>query len=229
MAPTQTAKDLRATWGQAIAQLLAPIVLVVAIRNFIVEPFVIPSGSMIPTLLIHDHIFAEKWAYGIHFPGRDKFLFQWAQPQRFDIVVFKYPKNPDVFFVKRVLGLPGDELAVKDGVISINGKEIPQEPVTALEPDSSFSYFQEDQHIVRYQDREASSFHSIKVPEGYFFAMGDNRDQSSDSRVWGFVPMENLVGRVNLVWLSCEDTLPSASYICDPFTLRKTRILTAIH
>ena len=226
-------RDLRATWTQALVSFLSPIFLVVLIRILIVEPFVIPSGSMIPTLLVHDHILAEKWAYGLHVPGIDAFVLKWANPKTFDIVVFRYPKNPDVFFVKRVIGLPGDEISVHEGNLKINGKEIPQELMTEvknwpIEMDSRFAYFNEAGHVVRFEDKNDSSFHELKVPAGFLFVMGDNRDQSSDSRVWGFVPINNLIGRVSRVWLSCRETLPSANYICNPQTLRWDRILISV-
>jgi len=227
-------QDLRTTWARAIATFVSPICFIVLIRILIVEPFVIPSGSMIPTLLVHDHILAEKWAYGLHLPGVDSFLLKWAQPRRFDIVVFRYPKNPDVYFVKRVIGLPGDEISIREGILKINGQEIEQKLIEEIkdlniEMDSRFEYFMEDHHVVRYEDKQQSTFHELKVPAGYIFVMGDNRDQSSDSRVWGFVPVNNLVGRVSRVWLSCSETLPSANYICNPQVLRWNRILISVH
>lgn len=225
------AKDLRATWLQALWALLAPILLIVALRVFLIEPFVIPSGSMTPTLLVHDHIFAEKWAFGLHWPWQDKFFIQWSMPKRFEIVVFRYPKNPDVYFVKRVIGLPGDEISIKEGLLKINGEVLEQTlteaaPFLKIDPDDRFEYFTENGHTVRYLYHQDSYFHTLKVPEGHLFMMGDNRDQSSDSRVWGFVPIGNLVGRVQRVWLSCSETLPSANYICNPQTLRWERIWT---
>ena len=216
-----------------MGSVVLPILVVVLFRMIVVEPFVIPSGSMIPTLLVHDHIFAEKWAYGLHVPFVDSFVLKWAEPQAFDIIVFRYPKNPDVYFVKRVIGLPGDEVSVHQGLLKINGLEIPQAkvqkvPSSAVELDSRFDYYEEDFHWVRYENREDSNFHTIKVPTGFLFVMGDNRDQSSDSRVWGFVPMDNVVGRVSRVWLSCQETLPSANYICNPQSLRWERIFLKV-
>lgn len=222
-------KDLRATWPQALFTFFMPIFLVLGVRWILLEPFVVPSGSMIPTLLIHDHILANKLSYGVHLPFSNKWLVHWSNPQRGDIAVFRYPEKTDVFFVKRIVAIPGDEVSVTHGILSINGKPLGQ--VDASIPagaDHRFQYFTESGHLVRYLEKESSNFHSIKIPEGQYFAMGDNRDQSSDSRYWGFVPEENFVGAVQAIWLSCEKTLPSASFLCDPSTIRWNRVLIGV-
>ncbi len=110
MSPTPETKNLKGTWDQAILTFLLPILLVLGVRWAFVEPFVIPSGSMIPNLLIHDHIIVKKFSYGLHIPFGDVWIAQWSAPQRGDIVVFKYPENPDVYYIKRLIGLPGIEL-----------------------------------------------------------------------------------------------------------------------
>ena len=112
--------DLRATWPQALLTLFGPILLFLGVRWLIAEPFVIPSGSMIPTLHIHDHILVNKLAYGVHVPFSKSWLTHWSNPKRGDIVVFRYPENPDVFLVKRAIGLPGDRVALQSGALRIN-------------------------------------------------------------------------------------------------------------
>jgi signal peptidase I len=225
-------KDLKGTWSQALLTFFTPILLVVGVRWILFEPFVIPSGSMIPTLLIHDHIFVNKLAFGIQAPFGHGFLVKWGHPTPGEIVVFRYPPNPDVFYVKRVVAVAGDEIEVKEGVILINGKPYSQELIPEQNFEKSFEqdfdYFKEKSqtaYIVRYQDKEASTFGPKTVPEGHFFAMGDNRDQSSDSRFWGFVPESNLVGTSEIIWLSCDQTLASAQFLCDPSTIRWDRLL----
>ncbi len=221
-------KDLRGTWPQALLTFFAPILLVIAVRWILIEPFVIPSGSMLPTLLIHDHIMVNKLAFGLQIPFGNGFLLQWGRPQPGDIIVFRYPPNPDVFYVKRVVAVGGDEIQVQDGVISINGKPYPQEPMPAGNFEEGFDYFHETSnstYVIRYIHKELSNFGPQKVPAGHVFAMGDNRDQSSDSRIWGFVPETNLVGTAKVIWLSCQETLPSAQFLCDPSTIRWDRIL----
>lgn len=228
---------MRGTWPQALRTFFLPIVIVVGVRWLLVEPFIIPSGSMIPTLLIHDHIAVNKFRYGIKVPFSNLFLIQWSHPQRGETVVFRFPDNPDVFYVKRVVAVAGDQIEVRDGNLVINGEVIPQTalpldvPVKNIAFEPSFDYFlenhlssvTEEAHVVRYRNKSASFFHPVTVPPNSFFAMGDNRDQSSDSRFWGYVPEQNLIGSATYIWLSCEKTLESAAFICDPQTLRWNR------
>ncbi|MGZ5279360.1 MAG: signal peptidase I [Pseudobdellovibrionaceae bacterium] len=221
-------KDLRGTWTQALLTFFAPIFLVVGVRWLLVEPFVIPSGSMLPSLLIHDHIFVNKLAFGVQVPFGNDFLIKWGKPQPGQIVVFRFPSNPDVFYIKRVIAIGGDEVSVHEGVISVNGIEYPQQPLPSSGYEEGFDYFQETSqasYIVRYLNKESSFNTAQKVPANHFFVMGDNRDQSNDSRFWGFVPESNLVGKAQMIWLSCEETLVSAQFLCDPSTIRWHRLL----
>jgi signal peptidase I len=225
---------MKGTWRQALLTFFGPILAVVILRWAVIEPFVVPSGSMIPTLKIHDHIFANKLAYGLHIPFSSTWLIKWSHPQRGDIAVFRYPKAPDVFYVKRLIGIPGDEISLKEGVLYINDHPTTQKSTKGEE--SGFDYYLEDfsslgvsnQHIIRYQDKLNANYEKTKIPDGEYFAMGDNRDQSADSRYWGFVPEKNLIGSVSLVWLSCEYTLTSAQFLCDPQTIRWDRIFKHI-
>lgn len=219
-------KDLRATWPQALFSFLGPLLAVFAIRWLLIEPYVIPSGSMIPTLWIHDHIFVNKLAYGVHVPMGKPWILHWASPKKNDIVVFRYPENPEVFYVKRVVATEGDTVEIRDGEMWINGEVIPQEPLETDE--EGFQHFQEPGRRVRYLNHQESNFPSTLVPPGQFFVIGDNRDQSNDSRYWGPVPVENVIGRASVIWLSCEETLPSARFLCDPKTLRLGRIFKSI-
>jgi signal peptidase I len=227
-------KSLKGTWSQAIGTFLLPLLIVFAIRWVIIEPFVIPSGSMIPNLLVHDHILVKKFSLGIKLPFSDIWLVRWREPHAGEVMVFRFPDNPDVFYIKRLIGLPGDTIVVKgDGQIAVNGKEWTlKEHVNPS--DDGFKYFIEDsgreKHVVRfYGDPNSIDAHQeIKVPEGRYFFMGDNRDQSSDGRVWGTVPTKYLVGPASLVWLSCENTLTSVSYICDPREIRWKRLFTSV-
>lgn len=229
-----TAKDLRASWPQALLVFLSPMLVIMTVRWLLIEPYVIPSGSMIPTLLIHDNMLVNKLKYGIKVPFGNSFLIRWSQLERGDVVVFRWPENPNTFFVKRVVGLGGDEITIEDGVLSINGVASPQEVVEgSLADDNEYAYFREsfsetESHVIRYQNKENSQFASVKVPEGSFFVIGDNRDSSNDSRFWGAVPEQNLVGKASIVWLSCEQTLSSARFLCDPKTLRRERMFKSV-
>lgn len=230
------AKNLKGTWNQAILTFLFPILLVMGVRWALLEPFVIPSGSMIPNLLVHDHILVKKFAYGLHLPFSDKWLFQWAPPKRGQIIVFKYPENPDVYYIKRLIGLPGDEVLVRAGRITINGEELPVEPYIGADTEKGFVYYSEemgnDTHVIRFMDFKFDDDNSprvFKVPEGNYFFMGDNRDQSSDSRVWGFVKKDYIVGQAWAIWLSCENTLPTMTFMCDPSQMRWSRLFKTLH
>lgn len=223
----ESVKNLKGTWKQALLTFFLPIFAVFFVRWFLVEPFVIPSGSMIPTLLIYDHILVNKLAFGMRVPGNKDMTVQWSHPQRGQIIVFKNPQNPEVFFVKRVVAVGGDTISVHEGVVYVNAQAIPQskEPIRQ---DDRFDYFQESHYTVRYAAKDLSEFESFTVPEGHVFAMGDNRDQSSDSRVWGTVPENLLVGKAFVIWLSCDKTLVTAPFLCDPTEMRWKRFFTVI-
>jgi signal peptidase I len=220
----------KGTWPQALVTFLGPILGVLIFRWLLLEPFVIPSGSMIPTLLVHDHILVNKLSYGVHLPFSEKWLLQWATPKKREIAVFKFPKNPDVFYVKRVVAVAGDEIAVEHGQLLINGEVVPQESspekYSGEQDETDFDHFFELGNTVRYRagNKENSFYEKTKVPAGYFFVIGDNRDQSSDSRFWGFVPEANAVGRAWVIWLSCDKTLQTAPFLCDPQSMRWARM-----
>ncbi|MBC7421760.1 MAG: signal peptidase I [Bdellovibrio sp.] len=233
---------LQATWPQALSLFYLPIFFIFAVRWFLFEPFVIPSESMVPNLLIHDHIIVKKFSYGLKPPIGDGWLFKFREPERGDIIVFRYPENRDVFFIKRLIGLPGDKITVQNGQISVNG--IPW----AIEPavDESFQDLEEFNYYTEYINppRKDKKNHTIRlfsnadhidtlekefiVPEHSYFGMGDNRDESHDSRFWGYIPEEYLVGKASLIWMSCSETLASAPFICDPLRLRAERFFKTI-
>ena len=228
----------QATWKQALTAFFIPIVAVLAFRWLLLEPFVIPSGSMIPTLLVHDHIVVNKLAYGIKWPFGRSFLFRWSDPKADQIVVFRYPENPDIYFIKRILAVAGDELVIENGELKINGKVVMINSAEAphlTSDEADFDYFTEsfsDQHsphLIRYEKNRWRDRFSTKVPEGHFFVMGDNRDQSNDSRVWGFVPVDHLIGTAQMIWLSCEETLAATPMLCNPQTLRWSRLFKKVH
>ncbi len=184
------------------------IVLVLVLRSFLGEPFRIPSGSMMPTLMAGDFILVNKFTYGIRLPVIETKIIEIGNPRRGDIVVFRYPADPSVDFIKRVVGLPGDLIVYRDKQVFVNGEPLPQEIVG---PYGSIG----DWQVQLREERIGGIGHEILVipgrdtpelefyvPEGEYFVMGDNRDNSNDSREWGTVPDENLVGRAFLVWMS---------------------------
>ena len=189
-----------------------PVLLIVfVIRSFIIEPFKIPSGSMMPTLIAGDFIVVNKFTYGIRFPVWNKTLIKIGKPKRGDVFVFHYPKDPSIDYIKRAIGLPGDEIRYENKKLFINGKLINK----ILLEKYSYTFNDNDMmHAKEFIETLGDSRHSIlvhdipsedykfNVPEGHYFAMGDNRDNSSDSRVWGFVPDELLVGKAFFIWLN---------------------------
>lgn len=196
------------------ARALFPVLLIVfVLRSFIIEPFRIPSGSMLPSLHIGDFILVDKFSYGIRLPVINKKIFPVGSPARGDVMVFRYPIDPKLNFIKRVIGLPGDVLTYKDKQLTINGKPI------ATEDDGKYAYKQvklkgqsADQLIETIDDsthkillddsRRSRDLEQVIVPPGHYFVMGDNRDHSNDSRYWRFVPEANVVGRAFFIWFS---------------------------
>ena len=200
-----------------IAKFLFPIFAVVLIvRGFLVEPFQIPSGSMLPTLEAGDFILVNKFSYGLRLPlGHQKFL-DLGSPERGDVIVFRYPEDPSIDYIKRVIGIPGDKIRYQNKQLFINGEPVPLLPVDTYEKNRAFVELEEKlgdmtHHILLSKNyNNMAQVIEVEVPEGKYFALGDNRDNSRDSRYWGFVPDENLKGRAFMIWLhKAEGEWPS--------------------
>jgi len=214
-------------WLDWTAGLFPVILAVFFLRSFLFEPFKIPSGSMIPTLLVGDLILVNKFHYGVRLPVINKKITEGTAPARGDVMVFRYPPKPSLDYIKRVVGIPGDEVAYLNKRLSINGKVIETVAVPEFFDEDTMRYFKqfeesvgEKKHgILNDDDRPAfvpgaddfafkeNCRYSIegvacKVPAGHYFMMGDNRDNSLDSRFWGFVPDKNIVGRAFFVWMN---------------------------
>ena len=187
------------------------------LRTFLIGNFLIPTASMTPTLPVGDFIFVNKMAYGIRTPFTNEVLMKVGEPKRGDILVFHFPVNPNVDFVKRVIGVPGDVISYKDKKLTINGKKLKYTNCKSadnyynqsLAESGGDTVCTEDLDGVKHQVDWVKSvkgieFESLKVPPGKYFVMGDNRDNSEDSRYWGFVPEKDLVGRAKIVWMSWD-------------------------
>jgi signal peptidase I len=200
-----------------------PIFLIVLLlRAFLVEPFRIPSGSMMPTLLVGDFILVNKFTYGLRLPVTKTKLVDLGEPERGDIVVFRWPVNPRLDYIKRVVGLPGDRVRYQNKTLFINGEPAPIEPIGQYRPEGSgMRALGSVEGRETLGDREHSvlvnplapdfnpscdflGYREVSVPEGHYLMVGDNRDDSNDGRCWGFVPEENLVGKAFFVWLSWD-------------------------
>jgi signal peptidase I len=201
------------------------VAIALLLRAFVVEAFQIPSGSMIPTLEIGDHIFVAKFSYGLGIPFTDKKIMQFSAPRRGDVVVFKYPLQREIDYIKRVVALPGEKVELRGGEVFIDGRPMPRElapqPFRHSEgPASEESAFARDYElwIEDLDGKKHKAIHNsygsrpdwpgITVPEGHVFVMGDNRDNSNDSRVWGTVPVELIKGKALIVWWSRGPTSP---------------------
>ncbi len=188
-----------------------PVILVVfVIRSFIVEPFKIPSGSMMPTLLAGDFILVNKFTYGLRVPVLNNTLIPVSEPKRGDIFVFHYPPDPSIDYIKRVVGLPGDKIVYKDRTLFVNGSKIETSDMGDYPYETmGMNYINakrlqetlgEVKHDILIDADAFSKDVEVTVPAGHYFAMGDNRDNSRDSRYWGFVPEHNLVGKAFFIW-----------------------------
>ncbi len=204
-------------------QLAIAILVVLLLRSSVIEPYKIPSGSMIPTLFIGDHIFVNKFSYGWKVPFSDLlfeepvFVTEHNLPERGDVIIFKYPKNESVNYIKRVIGLPGDKIAIRKKELMINDRPVHERVfdssnlLEGIETDTdrkTLALYMADmdgrKHSLLHDrsDMWGSDWGPTVVPEGSLFVMGDNRDRSSDSRMWGFVPKENVKGKAMFIWLN---------------------------
>jgi len=187
-----------------------PVIFVVLIlRSFLVEPFRIPSGSMLPTLHIGDFILVNKFSYGVRTPVSHLKLLDLGEPERGDVVVFRYPKDASQDYIKRVIGLPGDTITYKNKRVFVNGSALPlvaKGDYPSEIPGLSKKQFEEQigelTHSIALYPDQFSHSKTYKVPLGHYFVMGDNRDNSEDSRYWGAVPEENLVGKAFFIWMN---------------------------
>jgi signal peptidase I len=216
-------------WLDWTAGLFPVILAVFFLRSFLFEPFKIPSGSMIPTLLVGDLILVNKFHYGVRLPVINKKIIANNDPKRGDVMVFRFPKDPSTDYIKRVVGIPGDEISFRGQRLSVNGQLAPlvQFPAPGFYNEDSLRYetafteklgdaehqiLMNPQNQPFYDDKIDFPFRqncrysaegvNCKVPAGHYFMMGDNRDNSQDSRYWGFVPDENIVGRAFFVWMN---------------------------
>jgi len=230
----QSSRGKEPWWVEYSKSFFPVILLVFLLRSFLVEPFKIPSGSMIPTLLVGDFILVNKYTYGIRLPVVNVKVLSVKEPQRGEVMVFRFPENPSLDYIKRVVGVPGDRVAYLNKRLTINGEPVPMTPVSDhpyvdaglnLTPTKEYRedlnghehavLINPDEPPVRigmvhqFPNREECEYNDqgfvCTVPPGHYFMMGDNRDSSSDSRIWGFVPERNIVGKAFMIWWNFSD------------------------
>ena len=211
----KTSRGYKEPWYVDYSRSFFPVLLIVLIlRSFVAEPFRIPSGSMMPTLLHGDFILVNKFSYGLRWPVLHNKFWQNGNPDRGDVIVFRYPQEPALDYIKRVVGIPGDHIEYRNKVLYINGQEMKQDDLgtyVGKGRDSVMTGSSKKKetivsldHEMLLNNRRYSIDNSWTIPDGHFFVMGDNRDNSNDSRVWGMVPEENLVGKAFLVWMNWD-------------------------
>ena len=193
--------------------------LVLILRSFLFEPFQIPSGSMLPTFKIGDFILVNKFDYGLRLPVLGQTIVEFGGPKRGDVMVFKYPEDTRINFIKRVVGIPGDTVEYRNKVVYVNGEA---QTLTVMAPDGSVmmpalteeasEQLGDREHRIWRRMTQGRNFGPIQIPEGQYFVMGDNRDNSNDSRVWGFVDDSLIVGRAFAVWMHWESLLSIPSF-----------------
>jgi len=183
----------KSLWREYVEAIIIAVVLALFIRTFVVQAFKIPSGSMVPTLTIGDHILVTKFLYDIKIPFWDMILIKFSPPQRGDIIVFKFPEDESKDFIKRVIGLPGDTVEVRNKRVWVNGELLVENYIQHVDP-----------AILPHQAQPRDNLGSITIPADSYFVMGDNRDQSLDSRFWGYVRLEKIKGKAFLIYWSWD-------------------------
>lgn len=216
MAKTQT-PGAKSTVREYVEAIIIALILALLIRTFIIQAFKIPSGSMLPTLQIGDHLLVNKFIYGVREPFTGTVLIPIREPQRNDIIVFRFPRDPDLDYIKRVVAVAGDTVEIRDKVVQVNGKPMDDKYGVHL-----------DDNIVSAAGGPRDNFGPVVVPGGKVFVMGDNRDNSFDSRFWGFVDQKAILGKALIIYWSWDVEKPLLS-LDRLQSIRWTRIGDLIH
>ncbi len=198
-------------WIVDLSRSFFPVIIaVLVLRSFIVEPFRIPSGSMMPTLLAGDFILVNKFSFGVRLPVTNTKIMDSGAPQRGDVAVFRYPEDPSVAYIKRIVGIPGDRLEYHNKQLYINGEVVTREPLEGDLPQAipGYAVYPEQVGDTAFQTLQRKGHNNVAwsyvVPAGHYFALGDNRDNSRDSRSWGSLPEENLIGKAFFIWMNWD-------------------------
>lgn len=231
----EESRNRKGTWSQALISFVVSVLVLLTFRWVALEPYVIPSGSMLPTLRILDFIYVNKFAYGLRLPFTSHWLWERDLPKRCDVVVFRSQTTEGQFVIKRVMGLPGEKLELlESGRVRIDDQLLPIERIgenddSVLGRESCDLAVGGRTHIMQtsrlLQDLEVDPVvYAIVVPKDHIVLFGDNRHESADSRVWGALPREQLLGQALGIWLSCEESMSGLPRVCNPATIRWNRM-----
>ncbi len=232
-------------WTEGVGSFVLAVVLALFVRWALVEAYMIPTTAMMPTLMSNDHIFVNKLVYGMRRPFSEKWIVRWGAPERGEVIVFRRADGQGQFFIKRVIGVPGDRIFIENNNVYVN-ETLVERRAPQLEEKNDFSSSSPEGFSLWIESLKGESYGvyygsentpspplgPIEVPFGSYFVLGDHRDLSDDSRTWvpsRFVPQDAIIGRASMVWLSCEETLPVIPFLCHPLKIRWNRILHFIH
>lgn len=215
--------NLKESWAIEYSRSFFPVLLVVfLIRSFVLEPYRIPSGSLKPTLQIGDYIIANKFMYGLRLPIWHTKILNIEEPKRGDIMLFRWPTHPDVDLIKRVIGVPGDHIVYQNKILTINGQIMPQKSLKyAIDNEPKLGTWKVEEreenlegikHAIYVRPAVPPTNFDVTVPPGKYFVLGDNRDGSDDSRYWGFVPEENIIGKAFCILISWNSDTDSVRW-----------------
>lgn len=227
-------------WTEGLGSFVLAVALALLVRWAFVEAYMIPTTAMMPTLMANDHIFVNKLVYGVRKPFSEDWVVRWGSPKRGDVIVFKRSDGHGQFFIKRVIGVPGDRVYIENNNVYVN-EALVERRVPKVDERSEYAYGVEDGYSLWIESLERKSYGvyyskentpspplgPLEVPFGSYFVLGDHRDLSDDSRTWGparFVSEDSVIGRASLVWLSCEETLPAVPFLCHPLKVRWKRL-----
>ncbi|NCN42395.1 signal peptidase I [bacterium] len=231
-------------WTEGLGSFILAVVLALVVRWAFVEAYVIPTNSMNPTLFSNDHIFVNKLVYGVRLPFSSDWILRWGTPGRGELIVFRRQEDSGPFYIKRVVGVPGDRIFIENNHVYVNETLVerrapnPKElaPLGDLLLEGNPLWIEtlgDNSYGVLYGTNAAPSapIGPLEVPYGSYFVLGDHRDLSDDSRTWApdrFVSEEDIVGRASMIWLSCDETLPLVPFLCDPRKVRWQRIFQLV-
>ncbi len=233
-------------WTEGLGSFVLAILLALTVRWAFVEAYMIPTNSMMPTLMSNDHIFVNKLIYGIRWPFSSKWIMKWSAPKRGDLIVFRRDGDQSPFYIKRVVGVPGDRVYIENNHVYVNEAVLERRLPNPTEQRRWGHHFDSKEYelwmeilsdqaygvLYGREGPQSAPIGPVTVPFGSYFVLGDHRDLADDSRTWAparFVKEDAIIGRASMVWLSCDETLPVVPFLCDPREIRWDRFFRFVN